>query len=102
MLGGDELPLGHLGVVIDGAGEGGEGCGDLACARVAVVSWGVSLGAAGQGRPDLPWRAGDDVEGASAKASRSRRTDDDCLSAELKREFCGGCQCVLFMLVLQP
>lgn len=37
LFGGDELPLGHLGVVIDGAGEGGEGCGDLACADGLVL-----------------------------------------------------------------
>ena len=36
LLGGDELPLGHLGVVIDGAREGGEGCRYLACAEVDV------------------------------------------------------------------
>ena len=35
-----------------------------------------------------PCRAGDEVAAASRKASRSRRRDDDCLSAELKREFC--------------
>lgn len=40
LLGGDELPLRHLGVVVDGAREGGEGGGDLACGGVvAVVSW---------------------------------------------------------------
>lgn len=95
LLGGDELPLGYLGVVIDCTGEGGEGCGNLAyvvvvmlvvdvvaCRAVAVAGW----------SGDLPWRAGDEVAGASAKASRSRRTKEDCLRAELKREFWGWCQ----------
>lgn len=35
----------------------------------------------------VPWSAGEDVEGAWAKASRSRRTEEDCLRAELNREF---------------
>lgn len=34
-----------------------------------------------------PWRAGEEVAGSSARASRSRRIEVDCLSAELKREF---------------
>lgn len=34
-----------------------------------------------------PCKAADEVVGASAKASRSRRTDDDCFNAELNREF---------------
>ena len=34
-----------------------------------------------------PFKAADEAVGASAKASRSRRTDDDCFSAELNREF---------------
>ena len=42
------------------------------------------------GNGNEPCRADDDVAGASAKASRSRRTEDDCLRAELKREFCGA------------
>lgn len=35
----------------------------------------------------LPWSAGEDVAVAWAKASRSRRTAEDCLRAELNREF---------------
>ncbi len=35
-----------------------------------------------------PCRAGDAVAGDSAKVSRSLRRAEDCLSAELKREFC--------------
>jgi hypothetical protein len=35
-----------------------------------------------------PWRAEEAVDGDSAKVSRSRRRAEDCLSAELKREFC--------------
>jgi hypothetical protein len=35
----------------------------------------------------VPCRAGDAVAGDSAKASRSLRRADDCLRAELKREF---------------
>lgn len=48
---------------------------------------------------DLPCSAGVDAEGASVKASRSRRTDEDCLRAELKREFYIRCQCVSFKFV---
>lgn len=36
---------------------------------------------------DGPCKAGDVAVGASVKASRSRRTEDDCFSAELNREF---------------
>lgn len=35
----------------------------------------------------IPWSAGEDVAVAWAKASRSRRTEEDCLRAELNREF---------------
>lgn len=35
----------------------------------------------------VPWSAGEDVAVAWAKASRSRRTEEDCLRAELNREF---------------
>ena len=35
----------------------------------------------------LPWRAAGEVAGEAAKASRSVRSCEDCLRAELKREF---------------
>jgi hypothetical protein len=37
-----------------------------------------------------PWSAGEAVEGAEEKVSRSRRREVDCLRAELKRGFCSG------------
>lgn len=36
---------------------------------------------------NVPWRAGEDVDGDWEKVSKSRRMAEDCLSAELKREF---------------
>ena len=35
----------------------------------------------------IPCNADDDDAGDSAKASRSRRTEEDCFKAALKREF---------------
>lgn len=50
--------------------------------------WRVSGRQGEGGGGNRPCRAEDEVAGASAKASRSRRTEEDCFRAELKREFC--------------
>lgn len=42
----------------------------------------------GVGSVDGPCKAGDGDAGFSAKASKSLRTADDCLRAELNSEFC--------------
>lgn len=39
----------------------------------------------------VPCKAADAVAGDSANASRSLRRAEDCLRAELKREFCTRC-----------
>lgn len=36
---------------------------------------------------NVPWRAGEDVDGDWEKVSKSRQMAEDCLRAELKREF---------------
>jgi hypothetical protein len=49
---------------------------------------GKKVGGSWFGLGVVPWRAGDAVAGDSAKVSRSLRRAEDCLRAELKREFC--------------
>ena len=44
-----------------------------------------------------PWRAGEEAAGSSARASRSRRIEVDCLSAELNREFCASVRSVCIL-----
>ncbi len=88
MFGWDELFLCRFRVVVYGSGERGERGGDLACDGPSESQYYVFV----EHWNHRPCKAGDDVAGASAKASKSRRTEDDCLRAELKRVFYMGQQ----------